>query len=227
MPDPGAEADREFALKIARILAVAGCDRITNARIEKLLLSSTFFKNYSERLETDAKKIHFDLCTFAADNEEIPSSSFFPLPFEKRKDYLVAFFRPHFFSDNGCKIDIIQLCKPPFHNEAIGYRIERGHRGSSDPHGYLHVQMTPSFPHSDGPIQVHLPPGLSSSYPAYPIPHRQVYASLYGALVAFAGLRRDWQGGLIDEFEKCRNSYSGSDFDDLLQRLKDVCEHLY
>lgn len=225
MPDPADQAEREIAFKIARILATAGCDTITNARIEKILTSRTFFKNYSERLETNASRINFDLCISAADNQDVPASSFFPLPFEKRKDYLIAFFRPHFFGDNGCKIDVIQLCKA--HDIAVGYRIERGHRGDSDPHGYLHMQMTPSFPHTDGPIEVHLPEFLSKSYPAYPIAHKQIYASLYGALVAFAGLQRDWQGGLVDEFEKCRNFYPGSDFDDLKQRLIDICLNLY
>lgn len=210
-----------------RILAIAGGDRVNDPIIEKRLLKSNFFSDNRGKIETDPEQIKRELSTLTADDISIPASNFYPLPFQRDGHYLVILFRPHFLSSgDGCKLDIVQIaCEP--NCVAVGYRIERGHHGDVDMHGYLHVQMTASFNAPGVPIEIPTPENLSVSYPAYPIPDKQPYASLYAALIAFAGLRKDWLGGLIREFEDCRDFYQGEDFDDTLDELKTVCQQLF
>ncbi len=164
MSGVGYDEETERALKIMRTLIIAGCDAVN--QISKDLLSTSFFKVYSDYVETGAGSIHFDLSSSSSENPDISPSKFYPLPFRRRKSFLITFVRPYFFiNKKDCKIDIIQVPNPPF--DALGYRVERGRHGICDMHGYLHVQAAGSFKVS-GRNRVPSPPAMITAFISLP-----------------------------------------------------------
>lgn len=214
----------ETAIELMRILALAGSSRLNDPAVVNALVNSKFYQQYQAEIETDPQAIGRDLSPSGAKNRRNGSMKFYPLPFFHASHIECVLFRPHFFSGwDASKVEIIQIGCAPDHAE-LGYRIERGHHGDVDRHGYLHVQMAANFHQG---IQLAIPAGLSTKHPAFPINDTQPYAPVYAAMIAFTGLQKDWNGGLANELKNLQQYGNSANFNHIVASVKTTCHAMF
>lgn len=208
---------KEIAIEMMRVLALAGSARLSDQSVVNSLANSKFYQRFQREIETDPAAISRDLSMQGAANARNGSMKFYPLPFFHSTDIECVLFRPYFFNSwDSSKVEIIQIGGSPHYAE-LGYRIERGSRGATDRHGYLHVQMTDKFKLG---LEVAVPAGLSTKHPAFPINDAQPYSPIYAAMVAFTGLQPDWANGLARELDNLRQYGNPANFGKLVESVK-------
>jgi hypothetical protein len=219
------DEELKHALRVLRLLARAGHDALADDAVSSALIP--FYADHADAVEKKKGNIEFETTTWTVGEKERQARKFFPLAVAKKKHVLISLARVLFFIDNrSSRVDLINF----FRNDPkkpIGYRFETGHRGDSDTHGYLHMQMSDEFPKKRGIVELpRLPSPLRKDCPAPPLSNTVPYAGLYCALIALAGHSKDGKTGVLEALRQAQSLFKGSDFDAFLMRTEVVLERL-